>query len=379
MGAVFDRIFQYFRKLDKLLIITAAALSFFGVVLLYSIYVNRAATIEVNLSLCRNQIIAVAAGLAGAMLLSALDYHKVMSLWVIFAPAAIILSLLTFTSLGIEVDGDRAWIDLGFTTLQPAELLKIAFVATFSLHLSKVSDHVSSFANVVLLCAHAALPTAIVLLQGDDGTATVFAAIFVIMMYAAGLSWKYILPCIIALPAAVYFVWTRVMEPFQKTRFLVLFDEELDPLGVGYHQRVGKTALGSGQIFGKGLFGGEYIRVPEAPNDFIFTFVGQCFGFIGCMAVMIMLAYICLKILADSRIAKDPLGKFLCVGVFAMVFVHSVLNLGMVMGVLPVIGVPLPFLSQGGTSALSMYIGLGLVMSTYSHSEKKYRVFYDGN
>lgn len=379
MGAVFDRIFQYFRKLDKLLIITAAALSFFGVVLLYSIYVNRAATIEVNLSLCRNQIIAVAAGLAGAMLLSALDYHKVMSLWVIFAPAAIILSLLTFTSLGIEVDGDRAWIDLGFTTLQPAELLKIAFVATFSLHLSKVSDHVSSFANVVLLCAHAALPTAIVLLQGDDGTATVFMAIFVIMMYAAGISWKYILPCVIALPAAVYFVWTRVMEPFQKTRFLVLFDDELDPLGVGYHQRVGKTALGSGQIFGKGLFGGEYIRVPEVPNDFIFTFVGQCFGFIGCMAVLIMLAYICLKILADSRIAKDPLGKFLCVGVFAMIFVHSVLNFGMVMGVLPVIGVPLPFLSQGGTSALSMYIGLGLVMSTYSHSEKKYRVFYDGN
>lgn len=379
MGAVFDRIFQYFRKLDKLLIIAAAALSFFGVVLLYSICVNRAATIEVNMSLCRNQIIAVAAGLAGAMLLSALDYHKVLSLWVIFAPAAIILSLLTFTSLGIEVDGDRAWIDLGFTTLQPAELLKIAFVATFSLHLSKVSDHVSSFANVVLLCAHAALPTVIVLLQGDDGTATVFAAIFVIMMYAAGISWKYILPCVIALPAAVYFVWTRVMEPFQKTRFLVLFDDELDPLGVGYHQRVGKTALGSGQIFGKGLFGGEYIRVPEVPNDFIFTFVGQCFGFIGCMAVLIVLAYICLKILADSRIAKDPLGKFLCVGVFAMIFVHGVLNLGMVMGVLPVIGVPLPFLSQGGTSALSMYIGLGLVMSTYSHSEKKYRVFYDGN
>ena len=202
--------------------------------------------------------------------------------------------------------------------------------------------------------------------------------IFVIMMFSAGISWKYILPCVMALPPAIYLVWTRFMKPFQKMRFLVLFDEELDPQGIGYHQRVSKTALGSGQIFGKGLFDGEYLKVPEAANDFIFTYVGQCFGFIGCIAVIAVLSYVCLKIMADSKIAKDDLGKYLCVGVYAMICTHCILNLGMVFGLMPVIGVPLPFLSQGGTSVLSMYIGIGLVMSTYSHSEKKYKVFYDG-
>ena len=179
--------------------------------------------------------------------------------------------------------------------------------------------------------------------------------------------------------SALWFVWVKVMQPYQKMRFLVLFDDELDPQGIGYHQRVSKTALGSGQIFGKGLFGGDYLKVPEAANDFIFTYVGQCFGFIGCIAVIAVLTYVCLKIMADSKIAKDDLGKYICVGTYAMFSTHCILNLGMVFGLTPVIGVPLPLLSQGGTSVLTMYIGIGLVMSTYSHSEKKYRVFYDGD
>lgn len=377
MKAVFAWIGQYFRRLDKMLFLAAAALSVFSVVLLYSLVANGAATIEVSSSLYKTQAAAVVVGWVIALMLSAMDYNKILKLWVLYAPVSIILSLLVFTSLGIEVYGDRAWIDLGFMTLQPSELLKITFVTTFSLHLSKVGDKINRLSNVLLLCAHGAIPTLIVVLQGDDGTASVFLMIFVIMMFSAGISWKYILPCAAALPFAVYFVWTRVMKPFQKTRFLVLFDDELDPLGIGYHQRVSKTALGSGQIFGKGLFGGEYVKVPEAANDFIFTYVGQALGFVGCMAVVAVLTYICLKIMADSRIAKDDAGKYLCVGVYAMICIHCILNLGMVFGVMPVIGVPLPFLSQGGTSTLSMYIGLGLVMSAYSHSEKKYKVFYD--
>ncbi|MDE6131934.1 MAG: FtsW/RodA/SpoVE family cell cycle protein, partial [Oscillospiraceae bacterium] len=134
-----------------------------------------------------------------------------------------------------------------------------------------------------------------------------------------------------------------------------------------------------GQLFGKGLFADEYVSVPEVQNDFIFTYVGQCFGFIGCIALVSVLAFICLKILVDSRIAKDDLGKYICIGVFSMMFIHCVLNLGMVLGVMPVIGVPLPFVSQGGSSMASMFVCIGLVMSTYSHSEKKYRVFYDAN
>lgn len=377
MRTFFEYILRYFRRLDKSLFFTAAALSAFSVLLLWSIYANGAATINLTTSLYKNQFIASAGGCVIALLLSALDYNKLLKLWVLYAPMAIVLFLLTFTSLGTGVGDERAWLDLGFTTIQPSELLKIAFVTTFSLHLSKVGDKINRFSNVLLLCIHAAVPTGLVIVQGDDGTASVFLMIFVIMLFSAGISLKYILPCCAALPVGVWLLWTRFLKPFQKMRILVLFDEELDPLGVGYHQTVSKTALGSGQVFGKGLTGGEYVKVPEAANDFIFSYVGQCFGFIGCIAVMAALGFICVKIMINSRIAKDLTGKYICVGMYAMIFVHSILNLGMVSGLTPVIGVPLPFMSQGGTSVLAIYVGLGMVMSTYAHSEKKYHVFYE--
>jgi rod shape determining protein RodA len=374
---ILEAIFTYFRKLDKLLFLACAALSVFSVVLLWAIVADNAATVEVGSSLYRNQGLAVVISWALTLVLCAVDYHHTLKLWVLYVPVAIVLSLLVFTSLGIEVADDKAWIDLGFITIQPSELLKVAFITTFALHLSKVGDRINNIFNVLLLLLHAAVPLGIVVLQGDDGTATVFLVIVVVMLFSAGISWLYILPCVLLLPAGLYFVWTYVMKDFQKMRFLVLFDEELDPLGVGYHQRIAKTALGSGQVFGKGLTGGDYVQVPEAANDFIFTFIGQAFGFVGCVAVMAVLTFICVKVMGNSRISRDPLGRYLCMGVYAMICTHIILNLGMVMGVLPVIGVPLPFLSQGGTSVLSVYIGIGLVMSVYSHSETKYRMFYD--
>ncbi|MBR4224853.1 MAG: FtsW/RodA/SpoVE family cell cycle protein [Oscillospiraceae bacterium] len=374
---ILDAFIAYFKKLDKLLLLFSVALSAFSVVLLHSIVVNGVSTIVLTSSLYRNQAIITAASIAVALIICAIDYHSVIKLWVLYAPLAILLSLLVFTDLGIEVADDRAWIDLKIITLQPSELLKITFITTFALHLSKVGDKINEIGHVLLLALHAALPAAIVLAQGDDGTACVFIMIFVIMMYAAGISWFYIIPCVIALPAGIWFVWEHVMKDFQKMRFLVLTDDELDPLGVGYHQRVSKLALGSGQVFGKGLHASDYVKVPEAANDFIFTYVGQCFGFVGCIAVMAVLLFIAVKILVASRVARDPLGKLICTGVFAMIVTHCILNLGMVFGMLPVIGVPLPYLSQGGTSVLSVYIGIGLVMSTTSHSEKKYRMFYD--
>jgi rod shape determining protein RodA len=201
------------------------------------------------------------------------------------------------------------------------------------------------------------------------------------MLFAAGLTWRIIIPALLVMPVVLYGLWEFVLQPHQKGRFLVLFtpaaerDDYLEQLV--YQQDRGLLALGSGKIFGNGLFGGEYVYVPEDQNDFIFTYVGQCFGFLGCIIIIAILGYVCIKTIADSRIAKDDLGKYICVGVWSLIFFHCVLNLGMVFFVLPVIGVPLPFLSQGGTAMISMFLGIGLVMSTYSHSEKTYRMFYE--
>lgn len=383
---ILKAIFQFFRKLDKQLFIAVCAASAFSVVLMYSL-VHNGITSANHSNMYKIQFICLCIGGGTALFISALDYHKFIKLWFLYVPGAVGLTLLTFTPLGYKpVEGvdDAAWIKFGPTTLQPSEFLKIAFIMSFALHLSKVGrDRINHIGNVALLCIHGAIPTLIVVAQGDDGTALVFFFMFLCMIFAAGISWKYILPCVIAAPAAIWVLWDKIMLPHQKMRFLVLFEE--DPMSdpefadIAYQQYWGKLALGSGQIFGKGLSAEEYVNVPEVQNDFIFTYVGQCFGFIGCVALVALLSYICLKIVADSRIAKDDLGKFMCIGVFSMIFIHCTLNLGMVLGVMPVIGVPLPFISQGGSSMVSLFVCIGLVMSTYSHSEKNYRVFYDAN
>lgn len=379
---IFGAIVHYFHKLDKGLFTAVCGVSVFSVILMYSLVNNDITSKDERIY--KMQLLCLCIGAFIALVMSALDYHWFTKLWFLYAPAALGLTLLTFTSLGYQpVEGvdDRAWINLGFTTMQPSELLKIAFIMTFAIHLDKVKEKINHFLNVVLLCIHGAVPTLIIVLQGDDGTAVVFMIIFACMIFAAGLSWKYILPVLVAAPFAVWFLWNNIMLPHQKLRFLVLFAE--DPMNdpqyedIFYQQYWGRLALGSGQIFGKGLDAEKYVYVPEVQNDFIFTYVGQCFGFIGCIALVAVLAYICLKIVADSRIAKDDLGKYICVGVFAMIFIHCILNIGMVLVVLPVIGVPLPFVSQGGTSLVSMFVSIGLVMSVYAHSEKNYRVFYD--
>ena len=379
MKAVLSLIWQYFKKLDKQLYLAVLILSLFSVVLLYSI-VQNGIIASVSPRTYKIQFISLILGSICALVLSGIDYKMIAKLWFLYVPAALILVLLLFSPLGIQREGvdDIGWLDIGFTTVQPSEFLKIAFILSFSYHLSKVYEHINRLSTVALLCLHGAFPVLLIGVTGDTGTAIVFFVIFAAMLFSAGISWKYILAALISAPLAGLFLWFKILKPVHKKRILILFDNDLDP-DMFQQQRQGKIALGSGQLFGKGLFGGEYSYVPEVHNDFIFSYVGQALGFVGCMFLVGTLCFICVKIVANSRIAKDALGKYICIGVFALIFSHCVLNIGMVLGVMPVIGVPLPFTSNGGSAMLSMFICIGLVMSTYSHSGKKYAVFYDAN
>lgn len=326
----------------------------------------------------KKQLLCVGLGLFAALVLSAFDYRKFAKLWFLYAPPCLILSLLLFTPLGFGRDGSENinWLDLGFVSIQPSEFLKLAFILTFSYHLSKVEGRVNQPIHLFLLLLHAAVPIGIIFLQNDYGTAIVFTVMFIIMIYSAGLSWKYIATAVIAAPVMFVLMWFFVLKPHHKNRILVLFNPDMDTTA-GDQQAAGKIALGSGQIFGKGIKDGDYFYVPDAHNDFIFSWVGQTLGFVGCMLLVGVLCYICLKILANSRIARDPLGKYICMGVFALLIVHCIINIGMVLGVMPVIGVPLPFVSDGGTAMVGMWVAVGFAMSTYSHSDKGYAVFYD--
>ena len=325
------------------------------------------------------QLIAMGIGLLGCLVIAAIDYHKLAKLWFLYAPAALGLFALTFTSLGYGREGadDVAWIDLGFVQIQPSEILKLVFLLTFSLHISKVKDKLNRPLHLILLLLHAGLPMGLVAVQGDYGTAIVFAAMTVFMLFAAGLSFWYLLAGVAAAIPAGYFIWNYVFGDVHRGRILVLLHPGTDPLGLEYQQDLGLRAIRAGGLFGLGLENDAYITVPEMHNDFIFSFIGEAFGFVGTVATVCVLAVICLRLFADSRAAKDIMGRTLCIGVFAIMFTHDLANLGMVLKVMPVIGIPLPFFSAGGTAMLSMYLCIGLALSAYTHNTKKYRVFYD--
>lgn len=367
-----------FRRIDWLLLLLVTLCAGTSVLMLHVMYVQ-SITDEVDSNDWLVQLIAMGIGLLGCLVIAAIDYHKLAKLWFLYAPAALGLFALTFTSLGYGREGadDVAWIDLGFVQIQPSEILKLAFLLTFSLHISKVKEKLNRPLHLILLLIHAGLPMVLVAVQGDYGTAIVFAAMTVFMLFAAGLSFWYLLAGVAAAIPAGYFIWNYVFGDVHRGRILVLLHPGTDPLGLEYQQDLGLRAIRAGGLFGLGLESDAYITVPEMHNDFIFSFIGEAFGFVGTVATVCVLAVICLRLFADSRAAKDIMGRTLCIGVFAIMFTHDLANLGMVLKVMPVIGIPLPFFSAGGTAMLSMYLCIGLALSAYTHNTKKHRVFYD--
>lgn len=368
--------------IDFGLLFAVTLCSVISVLLIYSIHSNNVLE-SVGDSYWQTQLGSMLMGIIAAILISRVDYHKLAKLWFIYAPIAIILVGLTFTGLGFRREGadDRAWLDFGFVQFQPSEILKIAFILTFSLHLSKDEENMNRPFHMLLLCIHGMIPIGIVALQGDYGTAIVFAFIFIFMIVTADISWKYLLAAPFLLAGILVAMWFFVLGSDHKNRILVLFNPGSDPEGLEWQQNLGLSALKSGGVIGKGLFAGEdaYISVPEIHNDFIFSYAGQVFGYVGSVGLIIILAYICLKIFADSRIARDRMGRFICIGAFGLMLSHCIMNIGMVLKVAPVIGVPLPFLSAGGTAMVSMYAVIGMVLSVYSHRARTYNVFYDDN
>ncbi len=382
MKSAFKKLPAKKHDLDIGLLFAVTLCAVLGTLLIYSIASSKISASEgIGDSYWKTQLVSMILGLGSAIIISFIDYRKLVKLWWIFVPIALGLVALTFTSLGITRAGadDRAWIRIFGVSMQPSEVMKIVFILTFSYHLSRDEEDMNKPLHMLLLLLHGIIPVGIVAVQGDYGTAIVFAAIFGFMMISANISWKYLAAAPFIIAGGVAFMWFNFLSNFHKERILILFHPGTDPENIEYQQDLGIRAMQSGGVFGKGLFASEneYIYVPELHNDFIFAHAGQVFGFVGSVGILIILAYICLKVFADSRITRDRLGRFICMGAFGLLFTHCLMNVGMVLKVAPVIGVPLPFISGGGTAMVSMYAIIGLVLSTYAYRAKNYNVFYD--
>lgn len=370
------KIADFFRESDKLLIGLCFFAASYGCLAVFSTthYLETVRPVFV-------QALCMGAGLVAAAVISSFETETIYKLWPLVAAGGVIPVILTFF-IGVAPEGtdDRAWLDLGFTTFQPAELLKICFIVTFSLHIMKVKPNINKLKYLIPLCLHGAFPVLLIHLQGDDGTALVFAVMMLCMLWAGGLSWKYFLAGFIAVLIASPLIYFFIMNDDQRARFMVLFDLEANIQDIGYQQWRGRMALANGGLFGQGFLKGSLTQtgvIPESFNDFIFVSIGEEFGLFGCLAVLILLGAICLRCIRIARITTNEGGKVMCVGVFAMIFAQSAINIGMCTSLLPVIGITLPFFSSGGTSLLCLFFGIGLALNVYMHRNSRTIYLHD--
>ena len=366
---------QYIKETDRLLLAVCIALSCLSVALIGGLVHAGALGTDRPLKM---QLAASLVGLAAAIVISKIDYHTMAELWKLHQPVAYGLVLLTFTSLGVQVSeyiDDRNWLDIpGLPQFQPSELLKISFILTFAYHLSKVKDELNDWKTLILVCLHGITPVLLIHLQGDDGTAVIMLVIVAGMMFAAGLSWKYILPLLAAVPPVLAVLWIFLLDNDKKGRILALVSPDslsaADRSKYLWQQMKGEIAIGNGGVWGNGIFSenGQFQFVPEVHNDLIFSYIGESLGFIGCIGVLILLLLLCISMIRNAKNASDDLGRYICVGVFSMFAAQIAINIGMNLSMFPVIGITLPFLSAGGTSVATLYLSIGVELSVHVNS-----------
>ena len=361
---------DFFRKTDVVLwLLTIAAV-------VYSLLLISSMQRSGSYNYLRPQLAAVIIGFAAAVVISVADYRFIIKKWYLAMLVGIILAALVFF-FGIKVSGtdDTAWIELpGGYTFQPSEFIKICFIITFSKHLSYLTEKkwLHTLPGVLTLCAHALLPMIVIHMQGDDGTVLIFGLMFLIMSFVAGVQLRYFAILGGLLTVGIPVIWNFVMNDEHRNRILALFDLDGNAMNnYGWQQYQGKVSIASGGVGGSGLFRGSRVAygiVPEQENDFIMTVAGEELGFIGCLLLIVILFGIIIKVMMNAANAGETDGKLLCAGVFASLMTQTIINIGMVLGFFPVIGITLPLFSSGGTSALSTLVCIGLVQSVRGHN-----------
>lgn len=365
-------ILDYFKRTDKLYWLLMLTISTYSLILLKTV-----PTPSGRKSYFTIQLIAILLGYFGAIILTLIDYHEIANYWYLIA--GFCLFLMVYTKLkGTAVTNSggvnaQAWINLpGGLTFQPSELVKIGFMVTFAKHISKLKELelLKSFPHVVLLAIHAGIPIILVHFQGDDGAAVIFFCMFLAMSFGAGVQLRYFAAVFAALGVGFPIAWKYVLKPYQKDRLTIFMHPESD-IDKGWQQLQGRISIGSGGIWGRGLFS-DQTRVskgivPVQQSDYIFSVAAEQLGLIGAGVIFLLLLFLLLRTLRTARKAGDDMGSTICFGFFGMVAAQALFNLGMCLNLLPVMGVTLPFFSQGGSSAACLYFGFGLVLNVYMH------------
>lgn len=357
-------------EFDWFLFILTIALSIFGIVMIYS--ATRTLNSNTNVIV---QSVAMVIGCVLMLVVCFFDYEQLQNLVkpiYIFAVAILILVLIV--GVGNESWGAKSWIRFGSVGIQPSELAKVCFIVTFSYHLSKVHDDINKPLVILGLLLHLGVLLGLIALQPDVGSAMVFIFMFICLMFVAKLSYKYIIPIGALGIASLPLIYNYLLADYQQKRIQVFFNPYLDAQGSGYNVIQSLIAVGSGQLWGKGYLQGTQNQMDYLPSkytDFIFSIISEELGFAGAIALVIALFLLIYRCFKTAQKADNAFGRYICVGVGSMMLFHVFENVGMCIGLMPVTGIPLPFISYGGTSVAVNMIAIGLVLSVSYHNKPR--------
>jgi rod shape determining protein RodA len=347
------------QNVDWPLIGTGLAFAVLSGVTLSSLHVGRAGG-----TVALRQVAWFGIGLVALLVVASIDYKKLVRI----APLLYLFGLATLVAvfvLGRTVSGARRWIVIGSVSVQPSELFKIVFVlmAVWVLT-SRWAQPISRF-TLLLVMPVVAIPFVLIMKQPDLGTALLLVPVLLALLVGAGIRLKLLGGLALAAIAAMPFAWF-LLKDYQRERILVYLDPFRDPLGTAYNVIQAKIAIGSGQLLGKGVSGATQSRLaflPERHTDFIFAVFAEMWGFVGCLILLACYSFLLLRGFDIAASTREPVGRLVALGATTMLGAQVLINVGMVTGLLPVVGVPLPLMSYGGTSVLCSLMGLGLLVS----------------
>lgn len=357
-------------KFDYILFGSVVLLSIFGIIVLCS-----ATATKLNGNrMVIVQIASMILGIGICLVLNFLDYNIFKSLSTLLYIFGILL-LVAVLRFGMEVLGSRRWLIIPVINMsfQPSELTKILYILFISKHFEKLSKEFNKV-TIIKIFIFTVIPVLLIFRQPDGGMALTYLFILFVITFVHGIPYKYIFAGIPAVIASLPLVWKFVLKDYHKKRILSFLDPSLDPQGAAYQVSRAEMTVGSGQIWGQGLFNGTQSQslegVPVKESDFIFTVIAEELGFIGSVLLIALIVFILFRCIYISWKSKDIYGSYVGIGITAMLAFNFIQNIGMNIALLPVSGVPLPFVSAGGSAMVTYYIAIGIVMSISMHREK---------
>lgn len=357
---------EFVSRADMLLFSLCMICSIFGIVMISS---ATATSESGSARYVLIQSVALLIGIGLFVLLTVLDIDVIVDKWPILVAISALLLLALIPFGHDDGTGNKSWIRFLGIGIQPSEIVKVIYIALLAKHISYLKEYknLNHVLSVAQLAVHFFLPFAMVIvISGDLGSALIFFFIFAVMLFAAGLKLYWFVLGVAALAAVIPFAWTHVLRQDQINRILAPYDPSIDPLGdsVLYQAKQSKLALASGQLTGTGLFQGTQTQsqaVPAQQTDFIFAVIGEELGMIGCCVVILLLLLIILRCVYIGMHSKNTMSMLVCFGVAATILFQCMINIGMCLGLTPVIGLTLPFFSYGGSSMFSLFAAMGLV------------------